>query len=865
MTEFPSLNYSPLRVMQSTRSSPSPPPEQPIKRPVSRPKLIHSKSNYLASASSAAPDDDSSTDSANADTEVEDKHTRDNTPPTRPISPLIHTRISPQIITTQKPSITPVAKPQKWALFPDRISFGMPFTSKDFVFDVRRGGEAILIIGGALLAAYRLQLHSKKDGAKERWITVELLVITAFSLVHPALGALRNRSQPILVQTPRQSLTNRHLSTSTPSDSDHEMSYIWMSDARDYRQCPDDGSVTALLFVPLVASTLLHLSLSRSSASTYPSNWYIEAPKELLPSPYHTHVTASEALVLSRRNLVQLSTFCSFILFSHISAWRWKRSRCPTSSLYPNALAIAINGALPTPEDSLIPRNEVKRSWLYTKFCLLLTFVALLIRWVVEASQIGIWQDLSYTDVILVSLSFQFVMYVMVRLARQGFTLGELGVVAQGATAIFMEAANLTISRIWPVTTPFIKTFRLPTPLLVFQIALIPGAFLVGFLLSPILVLSRNIAQKPSHRLRFPQDKTPHRRALAAGFYALTSLIVTGLIGTWAKWCLYGRNPWLWVVNWIVWEGAGRERGIYGRLCLIAYWGLLGSLSVAGWSRQLLRMRMKRSGGATSSGLGRPVNGSGTNGIPSGTSPANTLSGHGRMRSRSIVRPRDISPPQTPTMTELLDAADKRLPLLGLNGRRKFFHALAVIMFIPGIAIDPAFSHLSFSVAFSLFIFAEYVRYFAIYPFGAAVHLFLNEFLDHKDNGTAILSHFYLLTGCAGSIWFEGPSKALEFVGVLVLGIGDAMASIVGKRWGRVTWTGNSPKTVEGSAAFAISVLVSAWVLRASGVTEPFWTLRYGLCVVLSSILEALSLQNDNLTLPLYLWTILVLTGSVQI
>jgi len=32
----------------------------------------------------------------------------------------------------------------------------------------------------------------------------------------------------------------------------------------------------------------------------------------------------------------------------------------------------------------------------------------------------------------------------------------------------------------------------------------------------------------------------------------------------------------------------------------------------------------------------------------------------------------------------------------------------------------------------------------------------MNEFLDHKDGGTAILSHFYLLTGCAGSVWLEG-------------------------------------------------------------------------------------------------------------
>lgn len=38
--------------------------------------------------------------------------------------------------------------------------------------------------------------------------------------------------------------------------------------------------------------------------------------------------------------------------------------------------------------------------------------------------------------------------------------------------------------------------------------------------------------------------------------------------------------------------------------------------------------------------------------------------------------------------TELLDAADKHVPTLGRNGRRKFFHALAVIMMLPGVAFD---------------------------------------------------------------------------------------------------------------------------------------------------------------------------------
>jgi hypothetical protein len=38
--------------------------------------------------------------------------------------------------------------------------------------------------------------------------------------------------------------------------------------------------------------------------------------------------------------------------------------------------------------------------------------------------------------------------------------------------------------------------------------------------------------------------------------------------------------------------------------------------------------------------------------------------------------------------TQMMDAADSRMPTLSVNARRKFFHGLAVVMFVPGIAVD---------------------------------------------------------------------------------------------------------------------------------------------------------------------------------
>jgi hypothetical protein len=250
-----------------------------------------------------------------------------------------------------------------------------------------------------------------------------------------------------------------------------------------------------------------------------------------------------------------------------------------------------------------------------------------------------------------------------------------------------MMTFNLTVARIWHVTTPYIKTFILPTPLAIYMIALIPGSFLTGFLLSPLLVLSRHIAQRPIRRLRFPEERKIHRRALAAGFYLGAALVVGGLVGMWARWCLGGRDPWVWALLWIV-----QGRRPWSRPVLLAYWGLLGSISVAGWNRQLARLRRfkhlkQRGDGNTSDGAAVPGPTT-SNGLPLPKEPNGNVSGEASDTATPTPGAQGMVDRASEAATELLDAADKRVPTLGLNGRRKFFHALAVVMFVPGIAFD---------------------------------------------------------------------------------------------------------------------------------------------------------------------------------
>ncbi|KAF8199644.1 hypothetical protein BJ912DRAFT_1020220 [Pholiota molesta] len=668
----------------------------------------------------------------------------------------------------------------------------------------RKLGESLLLLISLLYAARCIAQYPTPEIPFIRtfdthlWLAIELQTLSAAS-------TLSNTNSPDFKSITSATITSASASTRPgsprPSDGNKrhaplpnsnkgDFGYIWMTVPKNYRAARDDGIFTGLLLGPIIASALLFTSIKQIVLKS-------AGPPESC--------------------LVELSTFCSAILLFQVCASWWIEY-------------LACKGGSKSDGERLsVPRKEGRRSLYFVLFTLATSVVMITLKVVLRTYDVKLWKYLNLFEVAIASLFYQVILYVGLRLAHGGFTLGELGVVCFGGTSLCLEFLNITIAKIWPITTPYIRTYRLPTPLLIFQIALIVGTFFVGFLLSPFLVLSRNNAQRPVHRLRFPQEKERNRRYYALGFYVGSVLIVGTLIGLWTRWCLGGRDPWLWVIFRIL---EGRKK--WTRPALLSYWALLGIISVAGWNRQLARLRRFRPRNSTPTQEAFPTSFPNMPNLPNGANMSNVA-------------------------TDLLDAANKHVPTLGLNARRKFFHGLAVVMFVPGVAVDPAFTHLSFSAAFSLFTFAEYVRYFAIYPFGASVHLFMNEFLDHRDSGTAILSHFYLLTGCAGSLWLEGPSKLLQLTGVLTLGLGDAAASVVGRRLGTHRWSPTTSKTLEGSLAFACSILIVTLFLRLAGIVDPFSTARYISVVVIAALLEALSDQNDNLTLPLYMWSMVVI------
>ena len=229
---------------------------------------------------------------------------------------------------------------------------------------------------------------------------------------------------------------------------------------------------------------MLHDTLRRlTSARPFlrPRKWEIEAPLVLESTPIRSGlrqvdetVKALSALATSRRNLVQLFTLCSFVLLVHLVRSLFlevKRSRS-TSPISPpvSSSSMEREGSDPYKWAGAggtgtywLKRGEWKRTRSAVGFACLVTACCVGVKIVTAIIGRGVWSgtysqfciagtealdsdlpDMSPSDIVIATLFYQFSLYVCVRLAKRGFTLGELAVVCNAATAMFMESVNLT-------------------------------------------------------------------------------------------------------------------------------------------------------------------------------------------------------------------------------------------------------------------------------------------------------------------------------------------------------------------------------------------------------------------------------------
>ncbi|CAM8943064.1 unnamed protein product [Rhodiola kirilowii] len=197
---------------------------------------------------------------------------------------------------------------------------------------------------------------------------------------------------------------------------------------------------------------------------------------------------------------------------------------------------------------------------------------------------------------------------------------------------------------------------------------------------------------------------------------------------------------------------------------------------------------------------------------------------------------------------------------------RKYYHLMAVCMFLPAVIYQPMFLDLAFGAALAVFLVLEIIRIWKMWPLGQLVHQFMTAFTDHRDSDILIVSHFSLLLGCALPIWMSSgynDRPLAPFAGILSLGIGDTMASMVGYKYGVLRWSKAGKKTIEGMTAGITSMLAACLtllhLLASTGylVTENWFPLLFAATV--SGLLEAYTAQLDNAFIPLVFYSLLCL------
>ncbi|KAI4110165.1 MAG: hypothetical protein L6R37_000058 [Teloschistes peruensis] len=218
-----------------------------------------------------------------------------------------------------------------------------------------------------------------------------------------------------------------------------------------------------------------------------------------------------------------------------------------------------------------------------------------------------------------------------------------------------------------------------------------------------------------------------------------------------------------------------------------------------------------------------------------------------------------------------------------VDTRRKVFHGMMVAMFLPTIFIDPSFVALALVLVLTIFLLLDLFRASQLPPLSRPLTNFLAPYVDGRDHrGPVIVSHIFLLIGCSIPLWlslasvnrsgdgpregWEVPVRDLSMVsGVVCVGMGDAAASLIGRRYGRRRWCWSGGKSLEGSGAFAIAVMLGLSVARlwllyggwsgANGDSWPRFLCKIGIAASGASLTEAvLTGGNDNVIVPVILW-----------
>lgn len=172
---------------------------------------------------------------------------------------------------------------------------------------------------------------------------------------------------------------------------------------------------------------------------------------------------------------------------------------------------------------------------------------------------------------------------------------------------------------------------------------------------------------------------------------------------------------------------------------------------------------------------------------------------------------------------------------------RKFYHALAMAIFGGGAWCDVQLTAFASAVALGALVIGEMLRVAGTRAMRDIIEAVAGGLLDDRDGGPVVVTHLYLLLGCAAPFW-AAPDPVVARGGLITLCVMDAVAAAVGTRYGRTRWPANT-RTVEGTIA---GVVVAGAVACALGGP---WRI---ICVAtaFAGALECVTDQIDNLVLP---------------
>lgn len=184
-----------------------------------------------------------------------------------------------------------------------------------------------------------------------------------------------------------------------------------------------------------------------------------------------------------------------------------------------------------------------------------------------------------------------------------------------------------------------------------------------------------------------------------------------------------------------------------------------------------------------------------------------------------------------------------------LNTSRKVWHFLILLLISQPFQMDPEFVKISLAGTIVLFLCVEYLRYLKLEPYGEFLDSRLRSFADYRDEkGPLIISYIYLIIGIATPLLIDNSP-----FGLISLGVGDSLASIIGGKWGKTGWPGTG-KTMEGTAAFFIGTSVMSLIFKQYlGYFKEISISSLIFVCALSGILEGNSVLNDNILIPAFM------------